>query len=461
VRNRKNGFDLKLVDDAGDDREVGLLGLGVTDRWILYAPYVDKTMMRNTIGMEIARELGLVATATQHVELVVAGEYVGIYVLTRKITKDLDCAPGDAPGTCLPDRPPLEHTPLGGFILARDGVQDDPAEFVTTARGNIPITFVHPDDPARTPAVAAYVAAFEDALCAPGFADPIAGYRAWLEVEGFVDYVLLREIFKDIDGYRRSLYFYVNDEGRLVIGPVWDFDAGSGGLMINLQKGWRLPDRDWALDYDLPWLIDVVADDPDRPLPWIERLTQDPAFVARLRERWDEIKVDVLGLEELHPGDRCEPERDVPGLWRRVLAQVRPLALGCGVVDELGAHDPFDDRDELDELDAPIDALPGACAIKRNFGRWDQMGKESPARDTTDSGTPYWDEGPAYFGRRFRRNCAGQVPDLPTYRRTYADVLRDWRVWLSDRAEWIDAHLDELGPATLEIDAADVCLRFE
>ena len=56
--------------------------------WILYAPYTDKTCMRNILSYDLSNKMGHYASRTKLCELVLNGEYQGIYILMEKIKKD-------------------------------------------------------------------------------------------------------------------------------------------------------------------------------------------------------------------------------------------------------------------------------------------------------------------------------------------------------------------------------------
>ena len=60
----------------------------VENDWILYAPYSDKSLMRNVLTFKLGRKMGNYSPRTVYCELVVNGYYNGIYVFTEKIKRD-------------------------------------------------------------------------------------------------------------------------------------------------------------------------------------------------------------------------------------------------------------------------------------------------------------------------------------------------------------------------------------
>jgi hypothetical protein len=76
------GFECRDINGKSVDKSI--LGMPKESDWVLYAPYTDKTLMRNFLAYAIAREMGGWAARTQFVEVVLNGEYVGVYVLMEK-----------------------------------------------------------------------------------------------------------------------------------------------------------------------------------------------------------------------------------------------------------------------------------------------------------------------------------------------------------------------------------------
>jgi hypothetical protein len=132
---------------------------------------------------------------------------------------------------------------------------------------------------------------FENALAGDNFADPLAGYAKYIDVNSFVDYFILQEVSKNVDGYRLSTFFYKqrdSDGGKLFMGPIWDFNLGFGnanyctsgspeGFVLDFNK--LCPDDYWLIPF------------------WWKRLLLDEAFGARVSSRWQELRASVLKEE--------------------------------------------------------------------------------------------------------------------------------------------------------------------
>jgi len=130
-----------------------------------------------------------------------------------------------------------------------------------------------------------YMSEFEDVLASDDFADPILGYRAYIDVDSFLDFFLLNEVSNNVDGYRLSTFMYKDKNDKLKLGPIWDFNLAFGnadycsGGETNVwayKFNERCPEDFWQIPF------------------WWNRLMQDPEFVSRLKDRWNILRGDVL-----------------------------------------------------------------------------------------------------------------------------------------------------------------------
>ena len=72
-----------------------------------------------------------------------------------------------------------------------------------------------------------FVDSFENALSGVNFTNDSLGYRAWIDVSTFIDFLIVNEFSMNYDSYGRSTYMYKEkdtDGGKLCIGPPWDYD---------------------------------------------------------------------------------------------------------------------------------------------------------------------------------------------------------------------------------------------
>jgi CotH protein len=256
----KKQFGLKLHKDDSE-LKAPLLGMARASSWVLGGPYADKTLIKNVLGLAQARELFPYAPGTRWVELILNGDYHGVYALTEKIERGKDKV----------DVPSVED---GGFILNVDA-GDTP--YVQSERGT-KYTLVYPkkiDDPASGAAMHSllqWLSAFEDSLSTEH-------YATYVHVESFIDYFLQQELWKNVDGFRKSMYMYKGADEKLHMGPSWDFDLGAAGLYFyggTNPEGWVHARLNYVFIHDR--------------VTWFNELLRHPEYREKVIARWKALR---------------------------------------------------------------------------------------------------------------------------------------------------------------------------
>ena len=283
-------YGVELRDEWNGNRDESLLGMPADHNWILYAPYGEKTLMRNVMAYSLATGFGRWAPRTRFVEVflhsgtgsVSLTHYVGVYVLVERIR----VADGRLEFDKLHRSETTEPELTGGYIIAKDRLNAGEVGF-TTARGSR-LRFVEPDElempAAQKNYIRNYITNFETALFGSNFANPDVGYAAYIDTDTFIDHFLITELMKEIDGYRLSTFMHKNRGEKLAMGPVWDFNISAGNA--DYLNGW-IPTG---------WYYTQLVVEPAHcglgcePKDWYVRLMQDPAYMERLRHRWWELR---------------------------------------------------------------------------------------------------------------------------------------------------------------------------
>jgi hypothetical protein len=286
----KTAYRLELRGNDDQDADYPLFGLPADSDWALRAPYFDKSLIHDAFAYSMGNEMGLSVPRFRFCEVYLnldggalsAADYMGVYLLTEtvKVSKDrLDLAK-------------LKKTDLtppaieGGYIFKFDYfVAEEPLLTCTGPRSTCwrYLEVVEPDplQPQQKAWLNQYVQSFHDALHSPDFADPVKGYRAWIDIPSFIDYTIVSEFSRNTDAYMRSAYFHKDRAGKLTAGPLWDYDLtwGTGGLRSNLEvAGWQYQEQYRN----------------QRAHDWFVRLFQDPAFVEQVAARWRELRAGPL-----------------------------------------------------------------------------------------------------------------------------------------------------------------------
>lgn len=293
----KKSFSVETEDSTGANLDVSLMGMPIENDWILNANYTDKSLLRNTISYDLFNKMGHYASRTQYCELMVNGIYQGVYIFMEKIKRDSNrvniskLTTADTSGTGL----------TGGYILKIDKFTGSGGPGWTTlynppSGGAKPfVQYEYPKStdilPQQEVYIQSYVDSFENALAGNSFKDTAIGYPHYIEETSWIDYFILNEFSKNVDGFRLSTYFYKKKDtkgSKLTMGPAWDYDIAWGNANYyngNLASGW---------DYTFPYNTD-----PFQVPFWWDRLLQDPAFANAMRCRWNALRNGPLATATL------------------------------------------------------------------------------------------------------------------------------------------------------------------
>ncbi len=343
----KKGMGLELWNDKSESVEASLLGMPKESDWILFASYNEKSFMHNVLTMRIAREMGMYASRTKYVEVVLNNAYMGVYVLMEKIKR----AEGRVDIAKLKETDLKGDDITGGYIFKAD--KDTGAKLGSwrskflnfPTQNNNYTTFLYESPRTITPEQKAYLKNHVDAaeanLQSVDYRDKTNGYRKFFDTKSFVQIFLLNEVAKNVDGYRISTYFHKDKDskgGKIKAGPPWDYDISFGNgnyCQGNSPAGFSYEfNRICGGDF---WQVPY----------WWERMLGDSAFVRELgleysfqrkfgALRQDRIKlhIDSLTNDLRIPVDRNFQKWPILGVY--VWPQPTPFSsTWIGEVDEL------------------------------------------------------------------------------------------------------------------------------
>ena len=132
-----------------------------------------------------------------------------------------------------------------------------------------------------------YIHQFETALLNDDFNSNNRTYTDFIDMPSFVDFFLINEICRNVDGYRLSTYLHKDRGEKLKMGPIWD-------LNIGYDTGDRIPWDDWVINYN-----QYVNSDAWMMPFWWPRLLEDPMFRQAVKDRWTALRVGTLSTVEL------------------------------------------------------------------------------------------------------------------------------------------------------------------
>ena len=312
----KKSYGFETWDDSDQDVDASILGFPEEEDWILYGPYSDKVLMRNTLIYDLSREMNQYASRTEFVELNLNGAYQGVYVFMEKLKRDkerIDIAK-------LNEDENTGEDLTGGYVIKIDkndnGGFNSQNSFVSQYGSSLQlpaaeVRFLYEYPKAKDITseqrdyITTYVNDFETALASDDYIDPVNGYSQYIDVDSFIDFFILNELSNNVDGYRISTFIHKDKNEKLKMGPIWDFNLAFGNADYCSGGATDV----WSFQFN-----ERCPDDP-YPVPfWWSRLLDDPAFVSLLQNRWNELRGNVLSEGNiLSKVDSYVDELDKPG----------------------------------------------------------------------------------------------------------------------------------------------------
>lgn len=250
-----------------------LLDMPASRHWVLLANYSDKTLLRNELTFALSRMMGMAWTPrSAFVDLTLNGEYLGIYQLAEHVR----IAPERVNITSMKVTDTSATAVTGGYLIEVDERRGETFCFNSTITAMVfclaePETLLDPGWERQRAYITGYVAQADSALFGARFADPEVGYAKYIDVASAIDYNIIQEVVKNVDGdLRFSSFLHKPRGGKLVFGPVWDFDLALSNANY------------YGADQTSGWY--------SRHAAWYTRLFQDPAFRRRFAARWSELQ---------------------------------------------------------------------------------------------------------------------------------------------------------------------------
>ena len=311
-------FTFETVTPEGKANNVELLGMPAENDWVLLAPYNDISMMRDVFAFDMWNNMGHWAPRTRYCEVVMNGKYIGVYILCEKIKQGKNRI--DIAKLTPQDTSALDIT--GGYIVRIDPPDEGEKSFQSEVPGimkgsfgggmggfgggfpgggmsrmaTVTWTYFYPKSDKITPEqqeyISNYINTVEKVIQSDDFADPENGYAKYISVSSFVDYFIHTELSLNADGLKRSTYFYKKKQnkdgtgGKLHAGTVWDYNLAYGNC--NFANANNIE----------AWVYEGSETNPT-PAMW-KRLTEDPAFMAKVKARWQELRKGYLSDENIN-----------------------------------------------------------------------------------------------------------------------------------------------------------------
>ncbi|MEG0766057.1 MAG: CotH kinase family protein, partial [Pseudoflavonifractor sp.] len=266
----------------GNHENKKVLGMEANHSWALHGPFLDKTLMRNYIGMNISGELMDYAPDVRFCEVILNGDYQGLYLFMETVNR--------GKGRIHVEKPNLTRNVTGYIVEMDNGGMRPPTspnnftKYTGILRNTAFFDIAYPSAKDLTPEMKDYItkdlSRYEKALYSYDYDEKQYGLQTFLDVGEFTDYFILNEVFLQHDMGNLSTYFYKGVDG-LFSPCVWDFNHSMGNSSVGK-----------ANDFAVLQFVSVQA-------PWFWMMIKDERFIDGVISRYHSLRQDILSDGEM------------------------------------------------------------------------------------------------------------------------------------------------------------------
>lgn len=275
----KKGYLLRLTSNDGSYRREGVMGMAPHYEWALHGPFLDKSLIRNYMWYNLAGEFMGYAPNVRFCELMINGEYKGLYVMTETITNGEDSRVNVSE--------PIEGMDKTGYVVRLDRGSSTALKSIDTFTHyayrhfqQLDIQYPRSSDLSQTlaDAIRHDFSAFEKSLYSFDYNTPKYGYHHDIDIRSFVDYFIINEFTTNYDAGALSTYLYRDIGGKYKM-VIWDFNSACDNFRYS------------TIDPHQFEMQDNV---------WFFMLTKDERFTDQIIERYRELRQSYLNERYLY-----------------------------------------------------------------------------------------------------------------------------------------------------------------
>lgn len=222
----KLSYKVDLITEDGVNNPQEMMGMDAHHEWALHGPYLDKTLIRNYMWYNISGEIMEYAPNVRFCEVMINGEYMGLYLMTETITAGNNDARLNVSVT-------KKNSSFAGYVLRIDRGSNtelkniSPYSLYTYRNKEAKINIVYPGTQNLTPELSESIrqdfSDFERMLYTYDFDDPKYGYSTAIDVNSFANYFIINEFTCNYDAGSYSTYIYKAVDNKYYM-CVWDFN---------------------------------------------------------------------------------------------------------------------------------------------------------------------------------------------------------------------------------------------
>jgi hypothetical protein len=231
---------------------------------VLYAPYIDRSLLRNKLTYDLYAQISKRTTPSQFCNVLINDNFEGIYMLIEHPKQQYKSIRSSDSSSFLVqiDRCPcdmIHNSYEDGYIKPGYSIEL-PAKCNNSDKDKINQQLLD----------------FENDLYLGDFSN--------IAMQSFIDFIIINELSKNIDAYRLSTFLAFDGE-KMNIGPIWDFNIA-----------WGLAEHASGYEHE-GFVIDGV--NKKAAAYWWQALWENESFQEALKLRYSSLRATALNKEEI------------------------------------------------------------------------------------------------------------------------------------------------------------------
>ena len=228
---------------------------------VLISSYSDKSLMRNKIAYDFFSLFKSNKSTSEYVHLIINDIYEGVYMITDHPEQQFNKLISDT-------------TSLTFLAQIDRGPFDIYSEIYKTGYNLKSIDNIDK--------ITEAINSFEKLVENQVFEDKVSGYK--IDINSFIDFIILNELSKNIDAYRLSTYLSFIDK-KISVDVVWDFDLTFG--LADYNEGYN--HQNFVIESDIKEYI---------PSFW-KKIWENKIITEKLQKRYKELRKNILSNESI------------------------------------------------------------------------------------------------------------------------------------------------------------------
>lgn len=271
----KKPYRLKL------DSKASLLGMPKSKHWILMAACYDRLAHgREYLSCKISEKIGMpYTTRSVPCEVVLNGDYIGMYFLTEQIRIDKDRV-----NITEQDDLETDSTKItGGWLLEIDNYNDNnQIRFVDPKKPNklMKVTYHSPEvlSDKQLYYLTDLISKVNESLNTDDKTS--REWEKYIDIDALARFYILLEAIDDQEGFSGSCWFSKDrgDSTKLIWGPIWDSGSSLGSRTYNMENQNFFYEDEPKFAYN----------------HWIGEIAKFPRFQVAIKKWWKKYRDEVF-----------------------------------------------------------------------------------------------------------------------------------------------------------------------